>query len=136
MSTYFADIQGALRTHLSIMPNLPPLSLENIEFDNPAKTLFLRADFLPSETVQACASRTGLDEHNGIMQISIFIPKHTGRSEWPDLIADHFLRGEDLTLNSINVTIQTVSIEPGQVEPNYYMVPVSIRYNAFTPART
>jgi len=136
MSTFFTDIQGALRARLSTLPSLPPVSWENVDYEPNSSTLFLRATGLPSSTNQACLGDDGLDFHVGIFQVDVFIPDGKGRSSWPDAIADHFKRGTRITQNSVTVTITTVSIESASKDENFYIVPVSISYQAFTQARS
>lgn len=136
MSTFFNDIQGALRSRLSTLPSLPPVAWENVDYEPESTTLYFRAVGLPSETIQACLGDEGKDEHLGIFQVDVFVPGGRGRTTWPDDIADHFKRGTVLTQNTVNVRITTVSVEAGIKEENFYRVPVSISYQAFTEARS
>lgn len=136
MSTFFNDIQGALRARLSTLQDAPPIAWENIDYEPDSTTLYLRATGLPSDTIQACLGDDGKDEHLGVFQVDVFIPDGRGRSIWPDLIADHFKRGTVLTQNTVNVRITTVSIKTGIKDENFYFVPVSINYQAFTAARS
>jgi hypothetical protein len=136
MSTFFADIQGALRAQLNTLPNKPPIAWENVDYNPNSGTLFLRATGLPGETVQLCLGDNGLDDHIGIFQVDVFIPDGKGRSTWPDQIADHFKRGTILTLNEVDVRITSVSIEAADKDENFFIVPVSISYRVQTQART
>lgn len=136
MSTFFTDINGALRTRLSTLPGAPGIAWENIDYKPDSKILFLRQTILPAETSQACLGDNGLDFSVGIFQVDVFIPDGQGRSDWPDKIADHFKRGTRLTQNQVTVTITSVSIEAGLKDDNFYIVPVSIGYQAFTQARS
>lgn len=136
MSTFFADIQGALRSQLSTLPSLPPVAWENVDYKPNSDTLFLRATSLPGDTTQECLGVDGLDGHVGIFQVDVFIPDGKGRSTWPDTIADHFKRGTRLESNGITVTITTVSVNTAGKDENFYIVPVSISYQAYTQART
>ena len=135
MSTQFNDIQGAMRQHLSTLPDSPPVAWENKNFDPDNNTLYLRAMPLPGNTVQRCLGRLGMDEHVGVFQVDVFIPDDDGRSEWPDKIADHFYR-EVLTVNDVDVRVRDISIGRGDKDKNFYIVPVSIPYQVFTHART
>jgi hypothetical protein len=135
MSTFFNDIQGALRTQLSTLPSSPPIAWENTNYKPNATTLYLRATALPGDTVQACLGDSGRDEHVGIFQVDVFIPDNKGRTDWPDQIADHFKRGTVLTQNTVSVRITTVSINTAFKDEDFYIVPVSINYQTFTTAR-
>lgn len=136
MSTFFTDIQGALRSRLDTLPNKPPIAWENVNYNPSSNTLYLRATGLPADTVQACLGDDGLDFNVGLFQVDVFIPDGKGRTEWPDDIADHFKRGTVLTQNGVNVRITSVSIEAAAKDDNFYIVPVTIAYQAFTQART
>lgn len=135
MSTFFKDIQGALRAQLSSLPSAPPISWENRNYTPDSKVLYLRATSLQGETVQACLGDSGEDMHDGIFQVDVFIPDNKGRTAWADAIADHFKRGTVLTRNGVNVRIRSTSISPGIKDNHFYIVPVSIVYQAFTPPR-
>lgn len=136
MSTFFTDIQGALRARLSTLPSSPPVAWENVDYTPSSNTLFLRGTGLPGDTTQACLGDDGLDFHVGIFQVDVFIPGGKGRTAWPDEIADHFKRGTILTQNNVNVRITSVSISRADEDENFYIVPVSISYQAFTQARS
>ena len=118
------------------MPSLPDVAWENVNYIPNSTELYLRATSLPGDTDQACLGDDGLDFHVGIFQVDVFIPDGKGRSTWPDSIADHFKRGTRLTQNGVTVTITTVSIESATKDENFYIVPVSIGYQAFTQARS
>lgn len=136
MSTFFTDIQGALRTRLTTLPDLPAVAWENVDFKGGANDLYFRVTGLPSETTQACLGDDGLDLHLGIFQVDVFVPDGKGRTNWPDAIADHFKRGTRLTQNETTVTITSASIEAALKDDHFYIVPVSIAYRAYTQART
>ena len=136
MSTFFNDIQGALRVQLSTLPNLPPVAWENYDYSRDSTVLYLRPTALPAETTQASLGDDGKDLHNGIYQVDVFIPDGLGRTTWADEIADHFKRGTVLTQNTVSVRITTVQIEAALKDDNFYMTPVSIGYQAFTAARS
>lgn len=144
MSTYFNDIKAALANRLDSTTDRPPIDWENYGFspaDLPrnATDLFLRETLLPAATDGACLFEDGLERHSGIYQVDVFIPEGEGRSTWPDTIATRFKRGTILTYNGINVRIVISSQLPGareSSESNYYIKPIQIEYEAFTPARS
>lgn len=135
MSTHFTDIAGALRARLNSLTSRPPVAWENINYTPSSTTLFLRPTMIPAPTTQASLGDDGKDLHEGIFQVDVFIPDNQGRTTWPDAIADHFKRGTVLTQNSVDVRIRNVSIGVGAKDANFYIVPVSITYQAFTAAR-
>lgn len=136
MSTHFTDIAGALRARLSTLTSLPPVAWENINYTPSSTTLYLRPTILPAPTAQASLGDSGRDLHEGIFQIDVFIPDGSGRSTWPDSIADHFKRGTILTQNGVTVRIKNASIGTAFKDENFYQVPVTIDYQSFTSART
>ena len=135
MSTFFTDIQGALRVQLGSLSGLPDVAYENDDYTPNATTLFLRPTTLPIPTIQACLGDAGLDLHEGIFQVDVFVPSNSGRTTWPDTIADHFKRGTTLVQNTVRVTINSVSVLQGAKDDQFYIVPVEINYRAFTGAR-
>lgn len=136
MSTIFADIQGALRSQLYTLPNKPPIAWENKNYTPNSNVLFLRPTTLQAPTIQACLGDEGKDLHEGLFQIDVFTPDGAGRTTWPDQIADHFKRGTVLTQNTVRVRITTVSTSAPAKDANFYIVPVTIAYQAFTEARS
>jgi len=136
MSTFFADIQGALNARLSTLAGSPSIAYENNDFDEQSGTEYLRATWLPAESAQASLGDTGKDRHDGLYQVDVFTPKDEGSSTFVDAIADHFKRGTILTQNLVNLRIVSVSVETARTEDNFYQVPVTIRYQTFTGART
>jgi hypothetical protein len=135
MSTFFTDISGAFDTHLAGMTSVPPIAWENIDFTPSAATLYLRPTMIASPTEQASLGDNGKDITEGIYQVDVFIPDSVGRSVWPDLIADRFKRGTVLTQNDVSIRIRSASILIGLKDENFYVVPVSIRWQTFTAAR-
>lgn len=136
MSTHFTDIYGALRTRLNGITGRPPIAWENINYTPSANTLYLRPTLIPAPTFQASLGDDGLDLNNGIFQVDVVIPDNLGRSTWPDTIADSFKRGTVLTQNSVDVRIISASLLTGLKDSNFFIVPVSIRWQAFTAARS
>ncbi len=136
MSTFFNDIQGALRSRLATLPSSPPVAWENEDYKPNANTLYLRATSLPGDTTQECLGDDGLDGHIGIFQVDVFIPEGDGRTTWPDQIGDHFKRGTRLDQNDVRVTITSVSVSTADKDENFYIVPVSITYQVYTQARS
>lgn len=136
MSTHFRDIEGALLTRLSVMPGVPSIAVENIDFKPDAGTLYFRTTLLPAPTVQASLGSSGMDVSEGILQVDIFIPDGQGKSPQADAVADWFKRGTVLTQNSLSVRIVSASIAPGFKDETFYIIPVEIRWQAYTVART
>ena len=135
MSTYFNDMQAALDTHLDSMDSTP-IAWPNVPYEPSAGTVFLRPNFLPTETVQASLGSTGKDETNAIYQVDVVFPRGSGRTTLTDTIADHFKRGTVLTYNGTSLRVRSVSMGPAILDGAWTFVPVSIDVQTYTGARS
>ena len=135
MATYFSDIEAAFTVKMNELSDRPAVAWPNVKFEPNAKKPYLRITIIPAETVQASLGAQGKDETNGICQITIFVPAGTGRTDLPDVIADHFKRGTVLSYNSTSIRLRAPSIGPAVSDGAFYFVPVSIPYQTFTGAR-
>ena len=136
----FADISAALDEHLSLMPSLPPVAWENLDYTPELGTLYLRPTLLPAETIQSTLGENGTDQNTGIYQVDVFAPLGQGKQEAmsiADKIANHFKRGTDLTYNNRKLRIRNTGREVSTTEVNgWYSIPVTMTYISFTEART
>lgn len=135
MATYFADIEAAFTNHINTLNNRPAVAWPNVKFEPNSKKPYIRINIIPAETVQASLGADGKDETNGICQITVFVPAGTGRTDLPDVIADHFKRGTALSYNGTRIRLRSPSVGPAISEGAFYFVPVSIPYQTFTEAR-
>ena len=133
--TIFNDIQAALDTQLSTVTGIP-VAYPNVPYKPSAGTAYLRASFLPAETVQASMGATGKDETNGVYQIDVVAPRGSGRVQQIDTVADLFKRGTVLTYNSVKLRVRSVSIAPAILDGEWYFVPISVSFQTYTEART
>ena len=135
MATYFSDIEAAFTVQMNELVDRPAVAWPNVKFEPNGKKPYLRISIIPAETVQASLGSTGKDETNGICQISCFVPAGTGKSDLPDIIADHFKRGTVLVYNGTRIRLRSPSIGVSIINGAFYFVPVSIPYQTFTEAR-
>jgi hypothetical protein len=114
-----------------------PLSVtwENVPADPAQGATYLRAFLLPAPTRSedlAGAHRSFL----GVFQVSVVCPVNVGPGVAvgiADEIAAHFPVNGRYTSGSVTVQIvQPASIAPALMEPDAYIVPVSIAYRADT----
>jgi hypothetical protein len=133
MATHFNDIQAALESHLSEMDY--SIAWPNTDFTPSPNEVYLRASFLPADTVQAGLGSQGKDETTGIFQVDVVYPYGTGRSAIVDEIADKFKRGTVLSYNGVNVRVRSVSIAPFIRDDAMAFVPLSINFQSYTTAR-
>lgn len=135
MATYFNDIQAAFDNRLNTMSGGYDIAWPNVAYEPDVNTTYLRPFFLPAETVQVGLGGDGLDDTRGIYQIDVVFPAGSGRTNIPDVVADHFKRGTNLSYNGTNVRIRSVSIGPALRDGAWYFVPVSIAFQTYTEAR-
>ena len=138
--TIFNDIYAALENQLMKVDS--SITRDNrIQFPNVASyepdgtEEYIRAVLIPGETTQRCLGTCGEDITEGFYQIEVLTPNGMGRSCNIDLISDVFKRGTDIHYNNVRIQIVSPSIAAGLKERNYYVVPMSIRWRAYTPAR-
>jgi hypothetical protein len=134
MTTIFNDVQAALDTKLATITGTS-IAFPNVPYKPQAGTTYLRASFLPAETVQASMGANGKDETNGIYQIDVVVPRGTGRPQLIDTVADLFKRGTVLSYNSISVRVRSVSMSPAILDEEWYFVPISVNFQSYTEAR-
>lgn len=134
MTTIFNDVQAALDTKLATITGTS-VAFPNVPYKPQAGTTYLRASFLPAETVQASMGANGKDETNGIYQIDVVVPRGTGRPQLIDTVADLFKRGTVLSYNSISVRVRSVSMSPAILDDEWYFVPISVNFQSYTEAR-
>lgn len=135
----FTAISTALDDHISAYAaaNSLDVALENEDFKPAVDTLYLRATQLAGST-EPTGIDNASDDHIGIYQIDVITPSNRGKNDamvQADLIADHFKRGTLLTNDGQTVRIEAVSRSNGSRDGAWYVVSVSARYRAFTPAR-
>lgn len=133
--TIFNDIQAALDTQLATITGTP-IAYPNVPYTPQAGTTYLRASFLPGDTIQASLGASGQDETNGIYQVDIVAPRGSGRPSEVDTVADTFKRGTVLTYNSQSLRVRSVSMGPAILDDEWYFIPMSIDFQIYTEARS
>lgn len=127
-------ISTALSTHLSQMPNLPPVAWENASRFKPSNgQLFLSEATLSAGVNGEDVAATGSTSFTGLYQVTVFAPvggnKFTGM-DMADQIKDHFSRGIRLQKDSVTVEIIQRRDNPAMQDSDWYRIPVTISYNA------
>ena len=133
--TIFNDIESAFTNQLQTLNDSPDVAWPNINYKPKAGHVYLTCHMLPGRFNQASMGADGKDRQDGVFQITVFEPAGSGRSTWPDLIAEHFKRGTTLSYNGTDVRIRAASIGPAGVDGAWYIIPVSINYQTYTEAR-
>ena len=120
----FVEISNALETHLIKLPDIPPVTFENVSPKTPPKGAFFMVKNLPK---QSQIDTLGCTEvHSGIFSINIYTSAGSGRAtaeKYADLLHEHFFNqrfGGLLT--------STVSRSQGLVTDTHYVINVSVIY--------
>ncbi|SRR5579871_3826762 len=141
MSTQ-SDIQSAfmqsLASYLSTNLLTYPIADENQDFnapDNPP-SIWLKTDMLRATAVVAELGDIGRNMQKGIFQIGVYGPKNQGRAATlavADALVEWFRRGTVLAYGSVADIKVRISWAAKQIpDPNWFCVPVSVEYFAFT----
>lgn len=136
-------IMEALMDHLSDLTLDPTMSVSwpGLNFtpprDNAGKPKgYLKASFLPAETVPFAVRHRGTNDHRGVFQVDVFWPENQGETTPSDTAAaiiDHFKRGTKLYREGVKVeVIRPPYRSPALQEPGYLQIPVNIPYVVFT----
>lgn len=137
MSTHYSDIASALDSHLNEMAL--NTSWENRHFKPPTDgSLYIKQTNIPNETIQGDLGTNGTDYTIGLYQIDVIAPFGKGKSAvytLADQVADKFKRGVTMTYNSITVRVQAVSRAPMLIDEQNAIIPITVEYETYTPAR-
>lgn len=110
-----------------------PIAYENVNYKPAQNTAYLRVNVLPAETENPSLG----DAHKryvGILQANIYLKEGNGTataSTTADSLLNYFARGESFTVGQIVVRVlNSPSILPALNADGWYILPVSIRYQA------
>jgi len=127
-------ISTALSTHLSQMPNLPPVAWENgPTFKPPANDIYLAEFTLPAGVNGEDMTGNGATSYGGIYQVTVFAPSRTNKFNAKDIagqIAAYFNRGLKLEKDGVRVEILRSYDSKPQQDADWYSIPLTISYNA------
>ncbi len=129
-------IQAALDSHLAGLELDLPLAWENVPFTPEVGQPWLKTGFLPAPVRQAeLAPDGGRNRHQGIYQVSLFYPAGQGSGparSMAERVISGFKRGTVLSGEGIKVHIQRAWRGPALSEPDWFQVPVSVQWFAYT----
>lgn len=114
------------------------ISLPNIEFTPPTadkNAKYLRASFLPADTLSLSVGPTGNDQHYGLMQIDVLYGVGGGEIA-PGRIASsvisYFKRGTSMTKDGFKVDVFRTPYRGPQLKDGAWtFIPVRIPYQTF-----
>jgi hypothetical protein len=128
-----SKIAAALSVQLSTMGL--PTAYDNSPFTPTTGVLYLKESVLRLPTKSVGVSGASSDQHDGIYQVLIMAPKDTGKGQGnptADLVAAKFKKATTLTYQGQKVVCISASVKTGFPLDDRYVVPVDIRYRAFT----
>jgi len=123
-------IYNALRAHLNDMPSLPPVAYENQPYTAVSGVLWLRENILPADTDPLTLADGDSMDYRGVYQVTVFAPADGGAATgkvMAETIALHFRRGTEVGSGRVS----RVSINPAVNDDGWYVIPVSINYQAY-----
>jgi len=136
MSNVFANISGALDTHLDDMVGRPPVAWENKKFTPTIGELYLRPVNMQGDTVAVTSLQ---DETVGVYEIEIFAPANEGKEEitkMADTIADRFK--QDTAMTYLLQEVRVRNVKRGASRPSvdgWVTLSVDVTYYAFSDKR-
>lgn len=132
MAANYYEVEVGLGNHLRTLTNLPPVAWEAVSFE-PPRGLWLRPTMLTAEpnSLFVGAGITS-QTRTGIYRIGVFAPTGTGiaaASQMADAIIDHFESSPVIPANGLNISVELAWRAPALTEPDWYQIPVSVRFN-------
>lgn len=128
-------IRGALDTHLSTAPDLPPVAFENSNFEPVPGQTYAEAYLMPRNPANPTLGLQ-MQDLGGVYQISLYFPRGADTGEMDNLagaLQNHFYAGLILHAATMRVLIErTPAIAAGMPSGDRWLVPVSVRYRCLT----
>lgn len=137
MSTMTAenDIITVIQTPLA---SLSTVDASNVVYVNVPYTgnedVHIVCNFLPSQPFQAGLGTYGKQRYDGLFQIDVLVPIGDGRATMNAIMTELkslYKRGTTLQNSQISVQCKTVWEGASLGSPNWYIVPLNIRYYAY-----
>lgn len=134
----FDAIRAALDGRLVTLPNwnASRIAWPNVQYAPLAQETYLQVAFNAAEPRQAEVGSSGRNLQRGLYVVSVCAQAGHGLGESlaiADRIADHFPRGLDLAAGAFAVTIAKAWAAPSFPRDSWYVTPVTITWEAFTP---
>lgn len=134
----FEAIRAALDTRLASLPDWPAarIAWPNIPYTPLAGETYLEPTFGAAEPRQAEIGTSGRNRQAGFYRVRIVTPAGQGlggATRLADEICAHFPRGLDLAAGSFAVTIARGWAAPAFSRESWFILPVTITWDAFTP---
>ena len=125
-----SDVNGVLIQAVIDLSLGFPIAHENVDFTPPDDAPWLAVYLLPGDDESLMKDALGLDQANGIFQVSIYTPSGSGDGEarrTADTILQYFKHGRTLAQDTY---ISSSARNTGRNADGWYIIDVSINYQA------
>lgn len=131
------EIVKAFSIALGAIPGFPPIAYENTDYTYVTGTMFLQAFHMPTSASPANIGPDAFINHRGIFQINVVAPHGQGAvkaASVVDSIISAFKAGTTL-ISPLNQAVRILRAVPagGLNDNDWYIIPISIYYQAFAP---
>lgn len=131
----YAAIYSALVTRYEAGAFGLPTAYPNKQFEPVGQDAYAQILYLPADVTPVSSGPTGLDLHEGIMQITLRYPSDKGQGDLlakADQIAQHFRAGSERPVyDGQDVILRGVRCSPPTVIGGWLVAAVSINYSAY-----
>ena len=136
MASIYRDLRAALETKLAAVPDLPPISFENVSYDRVNGSEYVESSFLPTLRRPAVRGLNPQQRYQGVFRVVCYAPEGNGPGA-ADEIADKVLEAFEATTDisytpsggdEIIVSIDYAEREGGGLDTPFYYVPVNIGF--------
>lgn len=124
-------LRGTMDSHLAGMPGVPPIAPQNVAFQQPVNTPYLKTTLVPTSTRPAIIGPNPQLRYDGIYSILICTPEGVGSGSAYDLaddILERFAASSDITFDGINVSINYTEVHKSYFEAPWYCTPVNVAW--------
>lgn len=121
----------ALDTRLSTMVGVPPIDFENVGLEQ-NNQIYLSQMLFPAEDINLGIESTGSIILAGVYQVTVNVPKGTGRAAYTAEIDKIRARFNKVQFVAGGTNVKTIKVwrNSALTDENFFRVPVSIRYRA------
>lgn len=130
----YASIQQAIEKQLITIPGLPAVNYENTDYSPVIDTPWLRVTHFPSENRPSGIGISAPNLYRGLTLVNVFYPARAGAKDakaMVDLICSYFQKGTQLLEDGLQIWISYSEASGSSQEPNWFMIPVTIRWYCY-----
>ena len=135
MASYLSDIYTALSVAVATAAGAYPVAWENDQF-TPGTGPYLEPRHLIQDITRASLGSQGLNEHKGMLEIDVVVPKDSGAGTAHtilDTLFTAFSSGTRLTYGTVTVTIESASKLPPLSDKAWVRYPLYVTWRCHAP---